>query len=269
MRLLKAGLPAALAVGVVGLLPAGAGAQPAPHRAQAAGSDAGPATLPTAVRARLKRGENALDRAADYVDRDMPDNATGSLKNARCNMYAAWRAAKWIMDTSPPTAPPGGDGKIVAHSSGAPAPTGTTYATPEDTTMAVLGYQHDVAGAPLAVVDGGTGTLENEVSKTLFAALDRRDSAVNYIHTLPPPPPVVGDGKAVAHAAQTDQSLFQTQMPGILPDLGDELQQGKELRAGGALTTAEKRLVLLASAQISDTQDTINTFWPPAPVGDG
>src|SRR4051812_5259702 len=199
MRRLKAVLPAALIAGLA-LVPAGASAHSAHHagRAYAAGSDAPPAVIPTGVRVRIKRGENALDRAADYVDRDMPDKATASLKNARRNMYAAWRSAKYIMDTSPPTAPPAA-GKVVAHASGAPVSTGTTYATPEDTTMAVVGYQHDVAGAPLALIEGGKSPLENGPSKPLFAALARRDSAINYIHPLPPPPPPAA-GKAVAHA---------------------------------------------------------------------
>src|SRR4051794_21374442 len=114
MRILKPALPAALAVAAVALLPAAASADTPAKRAHTAGSDAGPATLPTAVRVRLKRGENSLDRAADYVDRDMPDKATASLKHARSNMYAAWRSAVYIVENAPPPPPPG-DGKVTAQ----------------------------------------------------------------------------------------------------------------------------------------------------------
>ena len=269
MRTLKAALPAALAVGAIALLPGTAGAEPASKRAHAAGGDAPPVVLPTAVRVRIKRGENALDRAADYVDRDMPDKATASLKNARRNMYAAWRSAVYIVENAPPPPPPG-DGKAVAHSSGAAAgPPGTNYATPEQTAVAVLGYQHDVVGASFGLIDGAKGTLRDQVSTTIFAALDRRDSAVTYIHNRPVPPPAE-DGKAIAHAAggAVVASSFAQLMPAIPSDLNDEIQQGKELRLGGALTAGEKRVVLLASAQISDTKDTINNYWPPAPAGD-
>jgi hypothetical protein len=161
-----------------------------------------------------------------------------------------------------------GDGKAVAHSSGAAAgPVGNTYATPEATATAVLGYEHDVAGASMALIDGAKGALRDQVSTTLFATLDRRDAAIAYIHGLPVPPPVIDD-KALAHSAQTDQSIFPALMQGVIPDLEDELQQGRELRIGGALTTGEKRIVQLAGAQIGDTRDTIDTYWPQLPPAD-
>src|SRR3954471_3865259 len=219
MKSLKAALPAAIAAGAVALLPATAGAQPAPHRAQAAGSDAAPAVLPTAVRVRLKRGENALDRAADYVDRDMPDKATASLKNARRNMYAAWRSAVYIVENAPPPPPPA-DGKAIAHASGAaPGGAGTTYATPEDTAMAVLTYQHDVVGASFGLIDGAKGTLRDQVSTTLFAALNRRDAAVTYIHNRPaPPPPPAGKVVAQTAGAPVAAGGFADLMPALIPD---------------------------------------------------
>jgi hypothetical protein len=55
-------------------------------------------------------------------------------------------------------------------------------------------------------------------------------------------------------------------MPGLVPDLDDELQQSRDLSTGGALTSGEKRLVLLARDQIGLTEDTVNSFWPPAPA---
>src|SRR5829696_2402897 len=80
MRSLKAVLPAALAVGAVALLPAAASADSgAKHRAHASGGDV-PPTLPSAVRVRIKRGQNALDKAGEYVDKDSPAKAINSLR---------------------------------------------------------------------------------------------------------------------------------------------------------------------------------------------
>lgn len=264
MRTLKAALPVALAAAAVALLPAAAGADTAAKRAHAAGGSVAPAVLPTAVGVRIKRGENALNRAADYVDRDMPDKATASLKNARRNMYAAWRSAVYIVENAPPPPPPAG--KAVAHASGAaPGGAGTAYASPEDTAMAVLTYQHDVVGASFGLIDGAKGTLRDQVSTTLFAALNRRNAAVTYIHNRPAPPAPAGKVAAHSAGAVVGTGGFATLMPGMIPDLDDELQQGKELRLGGALTAGEKRVVLLANAQISDTKDTVNNWWPPLP----
>jgi hypothetical protein len=97
-------LPAALAIGLIAT-PATATAD-AGHRgharAKASGSDGPPPVLPSLVRTRITRGEKALDRAADYVDQDMPDKAVASLKNVRRNMYAAWRGATDVVENAPP-----------------------------------------------------------------------------------------------------------------------------------------------------------------------
>src|SRR4051794_21267476 len=184
MRTNKAVLAAALAAGSIALaLPAGASAD-AGKGAHAAGGDA-PPVLPSAVRVRIKRGENALDKAGEYVDKGQPDKAVNSLRGARANMYAAWRAAKYGIEHAPP--PPAED-KSIAHASQDDGPVGTLYATPEETAVAVLGYQHDVVAATMGLVDGAKGTLRDSLSTTLFAAMDRRDSAIAYIHTITPPP---------------------------------------------------------------------------------
>jgi hypothetical protein len=256
-----------LAVAAIAAAPAAATAAPKAHhdRAHAAGGSVAPLIVPTAVRVRIKRGENALDHAADYVDRDMPDKATASLKNARRNMYAAWRGAVYIVENAPPPPPPA-EGKAVAHTSGGAVPGASPYAGPEATAVAVLGYQHDVVGASFGLLDGAKGALRDQVSTTLFAALDRRDSAIAYIHSrpVPPPPPA---GKVVAHSAGAPVATdtFGALMPGIVPDLDDELLQSRELTKGGALTSGEKKIVLLARDQIGQTESNVNAFFPPAP----
>jgi len=263
MRTHKAVLAAALAVGLVTGLPAAANADHAPKAGAHAAGDAAPPVLPSAVRVRIKRGENALDKAGEYVDKGQPDKAVNSLRGARSNMYAAWRAAKYGIEHAPP--PPAEEGKITAHASADDAPVGTVYATPEETAVAVLGYQHDVVAGTMGLVDGAKGTLRDALSTTLFAAMDRRDSAIAYIHTIPVPP--AEEGKITAHASQDDEVVgFDVLMPGVVVDLDDEQAQAAEILAGGALTPGEKRIVRLANAQSVTTENNVNTFWPPVPA---
>lgn len=251
---------ALLAVGAVAALPAAAGAAPVRetakhHKAHAAGGDVAP-TLPSIVRVRIDRGTKALDRAADYVDRDMPDRAVASLLNARRNMYAAWRGAQYVIETAPP--PPAAEARVHvrAHASGTAA-VGTTYADPVTTAVAALGFQHTVATSAFGLLDGAKGTLRDSVSTTMFAALNRRDAAIAYIHSLPVPDPAT-----LPEGAVTADML----MPGIVPDLDDELQQTAGLLKGGALTPGEKRVMSQAEFQVFQTEQTVNTYWPPLPA---
>jgi hypothetical protein len=255
----KRALFALLATGLVAALPTAASAAPTHgktrhHKAQAAGGDV-PPTLPSIVRVRITRGEASLARAADYVDRDMPDKAVASLLNARRNMYAAWRGAVYVVQHAPP--PPATDAAVhrgKAHASGTGAGVGTVYADPVTTAVAVLNYQHDVSAAAFGLLDGAKGTLENSVSTTIFAALNRRDTAIAFIAAQPVPDPATLPDTAVT---------FDMLMPGLIPDLGDEMQQAEGLVSGGALTAAEKRLMNIADFQVFHTQQTINAHWPP------
>jgi hypothetical protein len=264
-------LSVVLAVGVVAALPAVASAAPADgkthHKAHSAGADA-PPTIPSIVRVRITRGTAALARAADFVDQDLPNQAVASLLNARRNMYAAWRGAKYVIEHAPP--PVAGDARAhkKAHSSGA-AVVGTAYASPEETGMAVLGFQHDVATASYGLLDDAKGVLRDAVSTTMFAALNRRDSAIAYIHTIAPPPAEdasASKASVKAHASEAPPS-WDTLMPGIVPDLDDEMQAIEGQVSGGALTPGEKRILNQADFQVFRTEQTINTYWPPV-VGD-
>jgi hypothetical protein len=264
-------LSAALAVGLVAALPAAASAAPAGgeathHKAHSAGGDVAP-TLPSIVNVRINRGTKALETAGDYVDQDLPDKAVASLLNARRNMYAAWRGAKYVIEHAPP--PPAADARVhsaKAHASGTGAGAGTTYADPPTTAVAVLGFQHTVATVAYGLLDGAKGTLRDAVSTTIFAALNRRDDAITYIHQLPPPP-VATEGRVHARASGAPvASGFDTLMPGIVPDLDDELQQVEGLLNGGALTPGEKRIMGQAELQVFHTEQTVNSFWPPLPA---
>ena len=215
--------------------------------------------LPSIVRKRINRGEKALERAGDYVDRELPDKAVISLRNARRNMYAAWRNAVDVVENTPPP-PPAGDDRVhqrvpvlrKAHSS-------TVFLGPEETAVAVLGFQNEVATSAFDLLDGAKGTLRDGVSTTMFASLNRRDKAIVYIHNRPVPPPVAGEDAP---------PTFATLMPDVVTDLDDELGQVRGLVRGGALTAGEKKIMGLAKSQILETKDTVNTWWPPLPVGD-
>jgi hypothetical protein len=264
---LKRALPLALAVGLVAAAPAGAHGTGSHAKAKAAGGDV-PPVLPSIVRVRINRGEKALDRANDYVDRDKPDKAIDSLLNARRNMYAAWKGAQYVIETAPP--PPAADARVhnvKAHKSGT-AVTGPVYADPVTTAVAVLSFQHDVAAAGYGLLDGGKGTLLAAANTTVFAALDRRDQAVAYIHQIAPPAATAASvHRVIAQKADAVAPTFDTLMPNVVPDLNDEEQQIQGLLKNGAVTPKGKTLLKDAYFQVLQTENTINTNWPPAPAG--
>jgi hypothetical protein len=275
MRITRAVLPAALALGLI-VTPAAASAdaglaKTGHPQAKAAGSDGPPPVLPSIVRTRISRGETAIERAGDFVDQDMADKAVTSLLNVRRNMYAAWNGAVDVVENAPPP-PPAEAGmlhrKIRVHRK---AHNSATYTGPDETAVAVLNFQHDVASAAFGLLDGAKGALRDAVSKTMFAALNRRDQAILYIHNRPAPPPVAQEGRVRARAAGQEggPATFATLMPGIVSDLDDELGQSKGLIRVGALTPGEKKIMGQARAQILETKDQVNTWWPPLPVGDG
>jgi hypothetical protein len=270
---IRAVLPAALAIGLVmapAALAAPSSANPDDIRAKAAGSDGPPPVLPSLVRTRIARGTKAIERAGDWVDQEDNAKAVVSLRNVRRNMYAAWRGAVDVVENAPPPAPPG-DGLRRAR---VQARASATYVGPEETAVSVLNFQHDVAVAAYGLLDGAKGTLRDAVSTTIFAALDRRDRAAVYIHGRPVPPPPPPDlahasRRPYAHASDEDAPpSFATLMPAVVPDLDDELSQIKALVRGGALTPGEKRIMGQARAQVLETKDQINTWWPPLPPGD-
>ena len=56
----------------------------------------------------------------------------------------------------------------------------------------VLDMQHNVAQTAIGMIDTAHGKLRDSLSRTIFTALDQRDAAVAYIHSIditPPPPP--------------------------------------------------------------------------------
>ncbi|MFL5896335.1 MAG: hypothetical protein ACJ76Z_14640 [Thermoleophilaceae bacterium] len=264
-------LIATLAVGFLALVPAAIAAPPGGHaghqQAHAAGSDV-VTVLPSIVRVRIERGTKALEHAGDYVDRDLPDRAVASLLNARRNMYAAWRGAQYVVLHAPPPPAAAGSFHRKAKASRVKA-NAADYADAPTTAVAALGFQHTVANAAYGLLDGAKGALRDAVSTTIFAALDRRDQAIEWIHAHQPPPPAAA-GRFHRRARASGAPVggdFSTMMPGVVPDLDDEMQQIEGLLDGGALTPGEKRIMGLADFQVFRTERTVNAYWPPVVAG--
>ncbi len=278
LAVLKTTVPLVLVVGMIATSTASAQSTTDDHKVHASGGGGAALRYPSIVNRRLVRGEKALDRATDYVDRDKPDKAVTSLLNARRNMYAAWRGAKYVIDHAPPP-PPVESGSVrgsrgAVHMSGGAV--GPALASPPETAVAVLGLQHDVATTAFGLIDGAKGTLLAAVNTTIFAALNRRDQAIAYIHQVAPPAPPVESGSlrvkrqgSVRASGAPVAATFDTVMPGIVPDLDDELQQIEAQQDGGAVVPTGKKILNSAELQVTRTERTVNQYWPPLPPGDG
>src|SRR3954447_27030906 len=270
MRITRTTLTSALVIASIAALPAvAASSSPidgAKIGARAAGGSAAPPKLPAIVGRRITRGEKALDRAADYADRDLPDRAARSLTRAGSYMSAAWRGATYVIRNAP-AAPRSSSSRAhrQARASGS-GDSGAVYATAEETGVAVLGYEHDVASASLDLLDGAESALKDAVNNTLFAALNDRDQAIAYIHKRPSQP---ASGSRLDPKARLSGGggggTWDSLMPGIVPDLGDEIQQARGLIGAGALAPDGQHVAAQAKAQILETKDNVNTWWPPLP----
>jgi hypothetical protein len=267
---------AALVAGVVGVAAVGGAAtssgsdrQPlayydAPPIAEASGGDVGAPTYPSIVDVRLVRAESALERATTWVDQGIPANAVVELYAARSNMRAAWSAATYVIENAPP--PVAGDGAF-AHTGGTAV--AGAFASPEETGFAVISLQHDVVTNAIGLIDTVDATLLPNLRTTIRAAINARDAAIAYIHSIAPPP-VAGDGSVHADASGTPvASGWDTLMPTALPMLDDEIQEIKgTVATSTALATGVPGFLRNMRLRDLETQDTINQYWPPLP-GDG
>jgi hypothetical protein len=232
--------------------------------AQASGGDAGPPLYPSIVNVRLVRAEAALARATTWADQGMPGSAIVELNAARSNMRKAWTAAQYVIETAPP--PVAGDGAF-AHTSGTGAG-GTAFASPEETGFAVLSLQHDVATAAIGLIDTTDATLLPNVRATIRAALNARDAAIAYIHSIAPPP-VAGDGRVHADASGAPVAAgWDSLMPNLIPLIEDEIQDIKgTIATNPTLATTVSSFLKSMRFREIDTRDTVNQYWPPVPAG--
>lgn len=266
MPSLRTVLALAVTAGVVVVATASAATTPAKPAAggpiaRAAGGDAGPPVYPSIVNVRLVRAQSLLEDATSSLDSGDSAGATKALTGVRSNMRKAWTGAKYVIDNAPP--PVAGDGR--ARASGAPVG-GSPYADQYVTAGGVMSLQHAVAVTAMGMMDNAGPDLLAAVNSTMFAALNARDAAIEYIHKLPAAPPPAGDGRARKSGAPVAAG-WGTTMQGVVPDVDDEFQMADGIRATVNLSPSRKRLLDLLELQDTKTQRTINNYWPPV-VGD-
>jgi hypothetical protein len=270
LTLLLGVLAAAVIVASAGASAPQASAPPVAH---ASGGGVTVVLIPGLVNTRLVRTQKLVDSAAEYQDLGDDANAVKALAAARSNLTKAWTAAKFYIQNAPaPVAAAGGmkvasTVKTGAHASGGAIVGASPYADMYVTTGAVLALDHTVASTALGLMDNASATVLPALNSTVFAALNSRDAAITYIHSLPPPPAAAAGIKAPAHASGTAiVAGWDTTMQAILFDNDDELMQTDSLRAAGTLSAARTRLLDLVEAQVSKTTRNVNRFWPPLPA---
>jgi hypothetical protein len=231
------------------------------------------------VNTRLKRLDKALEGLTDDINDANSAQAAKGAKVVRRQLAAAWRGARYYIKNAPP--PPAEDARKhrarrgVRRSDLAPSVRAKlsqdgalVIADPVTTAMAVFDGYHAVATTMIELSDGARVPVLDSVSRTLFLSLDRRDKAIEDVHTLAPPPPAE-EASVHAKAAQEEGApAFDTSMPALTMWLDDEVQHIDGLLADATdLRPGARRTLGKASSQIGRTRTRIDTYWPPV-VGD-
>lgn len=285
MRSLRLTLLLAIAVAAAAASNAVAAPGSNPPVAQAAGGDVTALVYPALVNTRLVRAQKLLDSAAQYQDLGDDANAVKALAGVRTNLTKAWTGEKFlIVNAPPPVAAQAGiavkpqvkpqvktqvkiKAKAKAKASGGAIGGVSPYADYFATASAVLALDHTVATTALSLLDTATPTVLTALNTTLFAALNARDTAIAYIHTIPPPPAAAAGIMVPAHASGTVVVAdWSTTMQAILFDTDDELMQLDGLRDAAIISATRTRLLDLAEAQISKAARKVNLYWPPLPA---
>jgi hypothetical protein len=243
----KSTLAAAIAAGfLIAAAPASASAGKASPKAHAAGD---PVTIiPSIVKTRTTRVDNAIGRLTDYVDDGDTAGVDRTGKVIRRQLAAAWRGAVYYIKNPPP--PVADDAQ---ESDDAPV-----VADPVTAAMTVFDSYHSVAATIGQLVDGARVPVLDSMSKTLFWTLNARDRAITAAHASEPPVDPEAEGGEDAAAT------FATSMPLALAALDDEMQQIKGLQADATdLRPGGRTILTQALTQTQATETTINTLWPP------
>jgi len=282
-------LPIAIVAGLVAASPAAASPHTADPVAQASGGGSDvPPPLPALVRTRVRRTENALDRLTKHVDNGDATKAAATAKVIRRQLSAAWRGTKYYIKNAPP--PVAGDSRVrvkdlaprvrarVSGSGGG----GPAIADAPTTTLGAFQLQDDVISTIVELTDGARVPLLDAMSSTLFYALDKRDAAIEDVHTLAPPS-ACASGGAVCSSVPAGRVRVQTRahasggavaatfgsiMPTVSIMIDDELQQIDGLQSDAAdLRPGAKKILRAAEVQALLSQRQITKYWPPV-VGD-
>ena len=205
--------------------------------------------IPSIVKTRTTRVDNAISRLTDYVDDGDTVGVDRTGKVIRRQLAAAWRGAAYYVKNPPPPV-----AEDAQEADDAP-----TVADPVTTAMSVLDSYHSVAATIGQLVDGARVPVLDSMSKTLFWTLNARDRAITAAHTLEGPPPAEGE-EGGEDAAPT----FAASMPLAIPSLDDEIQQINGLQSDATdLRPGGRTILTRALAQTQATEATINTLWPP------
>ena len=100
----------------------------------------------------------------------------------------------------------------------------------------------------------------------MFTALNGRDGAVAYIHSIDAPPPATGSRVRARAAGAPVVTGWVGVMPGLVPMLDDELLQQRGTLAEPGLRVGTRHVLLDALAQDTGTEASVNQFWPPPPA---
>jgi hypothetical protein len=284
-------LPVAVAVAAIAVGAASANSTQPPV-AHASGGDVTVLLYPSAVNVRLVRTQQMLDKATELNDLGQVDQAALALKSAKSNLHKAWLAEKYLIENSPP--PVAGEAGVVvkakatakkaknakhakkgkkakklktAHKSGGAVVGASPYADYYATETAVLNLEDTVATTALGMLDTSSGPVLSAASSLLFAALNDRDAAIAYIHSLPVVPPPADDFRARASGGAV-VATWDTTMQGAVPQIQDELMLLNDITASVKLSTGRARIVNAAELQATRSMNKINLFWPPIPPED-
>jgi hypothetical protein len=232
---------------LIGAAPASASTSGAAPRPIAHASGDPVVIIPSIVKTRTTRVDNAIERLTDYVDDGDTVGVDRTGKVIRRQLAAAWRGAVYYVKNPPP---PVADDAQAADD----AP---TVADPVTTAMSVMDSYHSVTATIGQLVDGARVPVLNTLSTTLFWTLNARDRAITAANALEGPPPEDGGGEDAA-------ATFATSMPLAIPSLDDEIQQIKGLQADATdLRPGGTKILTAALAQTQATETRINTLWPP------
>jgi hypothetical protein len=219
---------------------------------------------PSIVDVRLVRTQKMLDAATSAQSRGDTVAAVQALTSARSSLTKAWIGARYVIENAPP--PVAGDGAL-GHSSGGVIAGASPFADQYETAAAVLALQHTVAVTAMSMLDTAAEPLLTAVSKSLFAAVNARDSSIAYVHALPAPP-VAADGSVRAGASGAlIVAGWDTTMQGILPYIDDEFQLIDGIRASINISPGRKRVLDAAELADTKTERNVNRYWPPVVGG--
>jgi hypothetical protein len=225
--------------------------------AEAVGGDVGTLVYPSILNVHLVRGEAALERLTQAVDENDAAGAQLAMTAATTNVYQAWGAAAYVIQTTPPPVAAAG---ALTYTAGGP-PT----ATPEQGAIAVLSLEHDVITMATGLLDGPTADVRPALLATIDQLVRARIAEVDYIRSIAPPP-VAAAGSLDAHASGAPVGVtWDTLMPDVAAMVGDEIQQLQGTGAADAPTELQFRTW---QARDLFLQTAILAYWAPVPVGD-